>query len=141
MSSEQNLLMTRVASYLFSVLIIAPGIPVYFILTILTYCSYSISVRYNLFVGRLCNKRWAYFWGVIFPWIISFIFTGSSAFASLLNWSALLFTGRRHFCVSRVRHCELYHSIGGVLRRLFSKVHEIEDIKKSCSRRGKKKQQ
>jgi len=114
MSSEQNLLVTRIASYLFSVFIIAPGIPVY-----------SISVRYNLFVGRLCNKHWAYFWGVIFPWVISFIFTGSSAFASLLNWSALLFTGIVNFIIPFCVYYIAYVNRATKLKTMKSQVQNV----------------
>ena len=39
----------------------------------------------------------SYFYGVIVPWVIGFLFTGSSAFASLLNWSGLIFTGNCMF--------------------------------------------
>lgn len=88
MSMNDNFVIVQVASYLFSMLIIAPGIPVY-----------SISIRYNLYVGKVCGKKMSYVFGIIIPWIIGFIFTGSSAFASLLNWSALIFTGNDSCCL------------------------------------------
>eukprot|EP01118_Nematostelium_gracile_P003930 TRINITY_DN1462_c0_g1_i2.p1 TRINITY_DN1462_c0_g1~~TRINITY_DN1462_c0_g1_i2.p1 ORF type:complete len:496 (-),score=101.49 TRINITY_DN1462_c0_g1_i2:89-1576(-) len=79
-------ILTRVVSYIFSMIIIGPGIPVY-----------SISIRYNLFVGGICSKRWSYFWGAVVPWIFAFLFTGSSVFAQLLVWSGLLVTGFVNF--------------------------------------------
>jgi hypothetical protein len=54
---------TRITAYLFSLGVIAPGIPV---------CS--ITTRYNLYVGKLCGVKASYFWGVWAPWIVGFVF-------------------------------------------------------------------
>eukprot|EP00455_Lapot_gusevi_P011050 TRINITY_DN15073_c0_g1_i5.p1 TRINITY_DN15073_c0_g1~~TRINITY_DN15073_c0_g1_i5.p1 ORF type:complete len:249 (+),score=48.34 TRINITY_DN15073_c0_g1_i5:88-834(+) len=79
---------TIVCAYLFSLGVIAPGIPV---------CS--ITTRYNLYVGRICGKKQSYFWGVFAPWIIGFIFSQGEIFAQLLNWSSLIFNGIVNFLV------------------------------------------
>jgi len=94
---RSNFVFTRIDTYLFSIFIIAPGIPVY-----------SISTRYNLYVGEVCGKKMAYFWGVIFPWILGFTFTGSSLFADLVNWSGLIFTGVINFIVPLVLYYKAY---------------------------------
>ncbi|EGC36373.1 hypothetical protein DICPUDRAFT_31960 [Dictyostelium purpureum] len=70
---------TRVASYLFSLGVIMPGIPVCF-----------ITIRYNLYVGYICGKKSSYFWGVIAPWFIAFVFCNQKIFADLLTWSSLI---------------------------------------------------
>jgi len=82
---------TAVCSYLFAIGVIAPGIPVA-----------SITVRYNLFVGKVCGKRQSFFWGVIFPWLISWIFAQGEVFANLLLWSSLIFNGLVNFVLPLV---------------------------------------
>jgi hypothetical protein len=79
---------TRVAAHLFSLGVIAPGIPV---------CS--VTCRYNLFVGGVCSKRWSYFWGCVAPWIVGFVFCQGEIFANLLNWTSLVFNGFVNFVV------------------------------------------
>jgi hypothetical protein len=51
LSDASNPIITRITSHLFSLGVIAPGIPV---------CS--VTTRYNLFVSKLCSKKWSYFW-------------------------------------------------------------------------------
>ncbi|KAL6044765.1 hypothetical protein QOT17_023147 [Balamuthia mandrillaris] len=87
-SGERVLVVTRFSVYLFSLFIILPGIPVY-----------SITTRYNLLMGGVCGKKMSYFWGVIAPWLLGFIFAQGSFFAMLLNWSALIVTGFVNFLV------------------------------------------
>jgi len=91
MSTPNVFILTRICAYLFSLLIISPGIPVY-----------CITTRYNLYVGGVCGKRWAHFWGVIAPWLVGFIFTQGPIFAALLNWTALLFSGAVNFILPLV---------------------------------------
>jgi len=70
---------TKVCGYLFSLFIIMPGTPVF-----------QISIRYNLYVGRICSRRWSFFWSVVAPWLVAFIFLQGKTFATLLNWAALI---------------------------------------------------
>ena len=77
---------TIISSYLYSLGVIAPGIPV---------CS--ITTRYNLYIARICGKKQSYFWGVFAPWMISFIFCQGQIFAELLVWSSLIFNGLINF--------------------------------------------
>eukprot|EP01132_Coremiostelium_polycephalum_P008595 gene8595-10577_t len=79
---------TKIASYLFSLGVILPGIPVCFITT-----------RYNLYVGYICGRKSSYFWGVIAPWLIAFIFCQRQIFAELLNWSSLIFNSVVNFMI------------------------------------------
>eukprot|EP01116_Phalansterium_solitarium_P002004 TRINITY_DN11864_c0_g1_i1.p1 TRINITY_DN11864_c0_g1~~TRINITY_DN11864_c0_g1_i1.p1 ORF type:complete len:512 (+),score=139.81 TRINITY_DN11864_c0_g1_i1:206-1741(+) len=88
MATDQFPIVTIVATYLFALGVIAPGIPV---------CS--ITIRYNLFIGKVCGKWSSYFWGVISPWLISFVFCRGELFADLLNWSSLVFNGIVNFLV------------------------------------------
>jgi hypothetical protein len=92
LSPENNFhRVTRVAAYLFSLGVIAPGIPV---------CS--ITTRYNLYVGRICGRKQSYFWGVVAPWIVGIIFCQGTMFANLLNWTSLIFNGVVNFIVPMI---------------------------------------
>lgn len=82
----KKFILTKISAYLFSLFIIAPGIPVF-----------CITTRYNLYIGGICGRKTAFFFGVIAPWIVGFIFTSGPIFADLLNWSALLFSGFVNF--------------------------------------------
>jgi len=79
---------TIVASYIFSLGVIAPGIPVCLITT-----------RYNLYVGRVCGRKSSYFFGVVAPWLLAFCFLQGQIFADLLNWSSLFINGIVNFIV------------------------------------------
>jgi len=79
---------TIIASYIFSLGVIAPGIPV---------CC--ITTRYNLYIGNVCGKKWSYFWGVIAPWLVAFCFSQSTYFAQLINWASLIVNGVVNFLV------------------------------------------
>ncbi|KAN0027876.1 hypothetical protein ACTFIV_009702 [Dictyostelium citrinum] len=81
-------LVTRIASYLFSLTVIAPGIPICF-----------ITVRYNLYVGYICGKKASYFFGVIAPWLFAFVFCNQKIFADLLTWSSLILNTIINFLV------------------------------------------
>lgn len=86
--------LTRITAYLFSLGVIAPGIPV---------CS--VTTRYNLFVGGVCGKKQSYFWGCIAPWIVGFFFCQGPLFANLLNWTSLVFNGLVNFLVPFAMYC------------------------------------
>jgi hypothetical protein len=68
--------------YIFALGVIGLGIPLF-----------SIVVRYNLFVGEVCGKYWAMFWGAIFPYTICWFFYQGEGFQIFLNWSSLLING------------------------------------------------
>ena len=80
--------LTRVTAYLFSLGVIAPGIPV---------CS--VTTRYNLFVGGVVGKKQSYFWACVAPWLVGWIFCQGELFANLLNWTSLVFNGLVNFLV------------------------------------------
>eukprot|EP01094_Clydonella_sp_ATCC50884_P012688 TRINITY_DN22991_c0_g1_i1.p1 TRINITY_DN22991_c0_g1~~TRINITY_DN22991_c0_g1_i1.p1 ORF type:complete len:508 (+),score=99.46 TRINITY_DN22991_c0_g1_i1:392-1915(+) len=77
-----------VLSYAFPLIVLLPGIPVY-----------SIIVRYNLIETELCGLKWANFWGVLFPWIVSIPFLTGDGFVNLLNWSSLFINGIVNFII------------------------------------------
>jgi len=79
-------IVTIIASYIFSLGVIAPGIPV---------CC--ITTRYNLYIGKVCGKRMSYFWGVIAPWLIAYSFLQGKFFANFINWSSLIVNGIVNF--------------------------------------------
>ena len=88
LSSKGTPTITRITTYLFSLGVIAPGIPV---------CS--ITSRYNLYVGHVVGRKQSYLWAVVAPWIIGFVFTSGQFFASFLNWTSLLFNGVVYFVI------------------------------------------
>jgi amino acid permease len=88
MTSKSTELITRIAVYVFSFSIVATSIPVY-----------SISVKYNLFIGGLCGKKQAIFWGIIAPWLVGFVFMHAQFFAAFLNWTSLIFSGIENFLI------------------------------------------
>jgi amino acid permease len=88
MSNEQTELITRISIYAFIVAIVATSIPVY-----------SICVRYNLYVGKLCGRKTSIFLGVIAPWLVGFLFCRGQAFAQFLNWTSLFLNGIENFII------------------------------------------
>lgn len=88
LGSNSYSVITIIASYIFSLGVIAPGIPV---------CC--ITTRYNLYIGKVCGKKMSYFWGVIAPWLVAFIFSQATYFAGFINWSSLIVNGVVNFLV------------------------------------------
>lgn len=41
----------------------------------------------------------SYFWGVIAPWLVSFLFLQGTYFAALINWSSLVVNGVVNFLI------------------------------------------
>eukprot|EP00658_Telonema_sp_P-2_P068566 TRINITY_DN5749_c0_g3_i1.p1 TRINITY_DN5749_c0_g3~~TRINITY_DN5749_c0_g3_i1.p1 ORF type:complete len:567 (+),score=113.34 TRINITY_DN5749_c0_g3_i1:206-1906(+) len=77
---------TQVTALVWSFFMIGCGIPVF-----------SILVRYNLYVAGVCSARWAKFWGVLFPWVVGWVFYVGSAFSEFVGWAALLLFGMINF--------------------------------------------
>eukprot|EP01114_Cavostelium_apophysatum_P015929 TRINITY_DN4442_c0_g1_i1.p1 TRINITY_DN4442_c0_g1~~TRINITY_DN4442_c0_g1_i1.p1 ORF type:complete len:536 (-),score=111.56 TRINITY_DN4442_c0_g1_i1:48-1655(-) len=101
----------RVSAYLFSLFIIAPGIPVF-----------CITTRYNLYIGGICGRKVAFFFGVIAPWIVGWIFTAGPLFTELLTWTALIFSGFVNFVLPFI----LY--LRAIRMRRFGKFRPISVI-------------
>jgi len=53
-------------------------------------------------MGEVCGKRASFFWGVIAPWLIGFIFCQGPRFAEFLNWTALIFSSIVNFILPLV---------------------------------------
>merc|ERR1712228_537758 len=71
---------TKVSSFLFGVLVIGLGIPVF-----------CIVMRYNLFAGGICNNRWATVMGVVVPWSVSWLLYQGEAAQKFINSTGLIF--------------------------------------------------
>ena len=69
---------TRVASYIYAIGTILPGIP-----------PVSITLRYGLYTEGTCGKNWAFVWGVVFPWAVGLFLSHEESITVLMNWSAL----------------------------------------------------
>lgn len=70
---------TKLVVYLFPIVALASGIPVY-----------SIIVRYNLLENQICSKGWANFFGVLLPWIIMIPFYSGGYLNIFINWSTIV---------------------------------------------------
>jgi len=103
---------TIIASYIFSLGVIAPGIPV---------CC--ITTRYNLYIGKVCGKKMSYFWGVVAPWMVAFCFSQSTYFAGFINWSSLCVNGIVNFLVPLL----LYYKAVSVQPMAFNGIKEDHD--------------
>uniref|UniRef100_A0A7S1IXH2 Amino acid transporter transmembrane domain-containing protein n=1 Tax=Eutreptiella gymnastica TaxID=73025 RepID=A0A7S1IXH2_9EUGL len=70
----------RLADFMFSIFVIGFGVPLF-----------HIFVRYNLMNGGLCSRRTAAFWGIIFPWLVSWMLYNGDLYQKFLNYSSLVF--------------------------------------------------
>jgi len=113
LSGPQTFILTRISAYLFSLFIISPGIPVY-----------CISTRYNLYMGEVCGKRASFFWGVIAPWLVGFVFWQGTRFAEFLNWTALSVSSIVNFILPLVLYLFALRHKQKVLLESFEKSRE-----------------
>jgi len=87
MASRQGAsLFMKVSVYIFSFGVIGLGIPLF-----------SVVVRYNLFVGKVFSSRWSSFFGVVFPWLVSFLLYQGDGFDLFVTWASLLINGAINF--------------------------------------------
>jgi len=112
LSQPKTFILTRISAYLFSLFIISPGIPVY-----------CISTRYNLYMGEVCGKKASFFWGVIAPWLVGFIFCQGSRFADFLNWTALIFSSVVNFILPLVLYLFALRHKEKVLKESLQKAY------------------
>lgn len=71
----------QISVYLFPLIVVASGIPIY-----------SIIIRYNLVENNICSRRWANVWAVLLPWILVIPLTaGNDVFNNVTNITSLLF--------------------------------------------------
>lgn len=86
---------TRYAAYLWDITTIIPGIPVL-----------AIMIRYNLLSGKVCGRMWSFFWGVVFPWIVTAFMYETAFLTVFCNWVAIIVQGFINFVIP----CMLYRS-------------------------------
>lgn len=79
--SPQANIVTRIAVYAFPFVAVTTSIPIF-----------CIIVRYNLLENGVCGKRAAFFWSVLFPWLIVIPFYTGSGLLTLINWTSLVFS-------------------------------------------------
>eukprot|EP00928_Gymnodinium_smaydae_P034131 TRINITY_DN24266_c0_g2_i1.p1 TRINITY_DN24266_c0_g2~~TRINITY_DN24266_c0_g2_i1.p1 ORF type:complete len:522 (-),score=50.34 TRINITY_DN24266_c0_g2_i1:218-1783(-) len=78
LGARRTSLLTRVCSYIFGTLVIGLGIPVF-----------CIVMRYNLVVGG-CPKSASTFFGVVFPWLVSWMLYQGSAAQTFISLSGVV---------------------------------------------------
>ncbi|PRP75746.1 hypothetical protein PROFUN_09170 [Planoprotostelium fungivorum] len=64
-----------------------------------TLAVYSIIMKYNLVENGICNRNWATFWAVVFPWVISILLYPGSGFLDVINWTSLCINGVVNFVI------------------------------------------
>lgn len=80
LSASNSRPITRLCAFLFGLLVIGPGIPVF-----------CIVMRYNLVVGEVCRPCLATFWGVVLPWLVSWpLYQGKTAATFIANTGTVL---------------------------------------------------
>jgi amino acid permease len=82
LASPQTHLLTRVAAALFGVSIIGCGVPVF-----------CVMIKGALYSSRIADASWSFFWGAVFPYLISFVLYQGSALMDILNWTGLVVNG------------------------------------------------
>lgn len=63
-------------------------------------------VRYNLLSGNVCGPFWSFFFGVVFPWIVTAFCYEQDVLTTLCNWVAIICSGYINFVVPAM----LYHT-------------------------------
>eukprot|EP01104_Vermistella_antarctica_P020277 TRINITY_DN8619_c0_g1_i1.p1 TRINITY_DN8619_c0_g1~~TRINITY_DN8619_c0_g1_i1.p1 ORF type:complete len:638 (-),score=100.18 TRINITY_DN8619_c0_g1_i1:47-1894(-) len=78
----------NISTSIFSFAVVGLGIPLY-----------SIVIRYNLYVGKVCNSFWSAMWGVVFPWAVSWLFYQGSGLVTFVTYSATYISGVINFVI------------------------------------------
>ncbi|GAB5362072.1 hypothetical protein AAMO2058_000767100 [Amorphochlora amoebiformis] len=103
MSGPKTDLITRTCVVVFLLGAIAPGIAMRSITLRLNLTHTAIHKTthrnelnglFNRWSGAMaqqvsCGEEWATFWGVIFPWIVSFLFYEAKGYINFINWTSL----------------------------------------------------
>lgn len=102
-SPEANLV-TQMAVYAFPFAGITTSIPVFAMYALphhhrLPPPSLRSIIRYNLLETGLVGRPAAFFWSVVFPWLIVIPFYTGDGLIELINWSSLVCSGVTNFIV------------------------------------------
>jgi len=79
---------TQYSAYLWDITTLIPGIPVL-----------AVMVRYNLLSGNVCGKYGAFFWGVVFPWLVTAFCYEKDALSLICTWVAIVVQGYINFVI------------------------------------------
>eukprot|EP00043_Microstomoeca_roanoka_P018373 m.196087 g.196087 ORF g.196087 m.196087 type:complete len:595 (+) comp16812_c0_seq2:200-1984(+) len=91
LSLENQPLVTQYSAYLWDITTLIPGIPVL-----------AIMIRYNLLNGKVCNRFWSFFWGVLFPWIVTMFCYQRPLLSQFCNWVAIVVSGYINFVIPAI---------------------------------------
>ncbi|KAJ3124789.1 hypothetical protein HK098_000880 [Nowakowskiella sp. JEL0407] len=82
-------MLSKITTYLFSLLLLLPAIPVYFLIA-----------RNNLVQNQLTGQWTAFFFSYVLPWLISFpLLVSTPAQIAFINWTSLVFVSTANFVV------------------------------------------
>jgi len=79
---------TQYSAYMWDLTTMIPGIPIL-----------GIMIRYNLLSGNVCGPFWSFFFGVVFPWIVTAFCYEQDVLTTLCNWVAIICSGYVNFVV------------------------------------------
>lgn len=91
-------ILSRISGYFIPAAIFVTSIPVY-----------AIIVRYNLIDNNLCNKYWAFFFSVIFPWLIAIPFYTGSGLTTVINFASLFLQSTINFILPLLIYIRALH--------------------------------
>ena len=100
--------LTRVCATLFGIVTIGCGVPIYCVL-----------IKNTLYAGRTCTACMSFFWGAIFPYLVSFLMYQGSFMMAVLSWTGLIVNGAVAFALPLI--------IGLFLFRIRSKSYANVD--------------
>jgi len=83
---KQAGIVTQISAYAWNFSTLIPGIPIL-----------AIMVKYNLLSGKLCGEKWSFFWGVVFPWIVTAFCYEQKALQTICTWAGILVQGFINF--------------------------------------------
>eukprot|EP00997_Jenningsia_sp_PLL12_P002429 NODE_1419_length_1169_cov_79.259821_g1163_i0.p1 GENE.NODE_1419_length_1169_cov_79.259821_g1163_i0~~NODE_1419_length_1169_cov_79.259821_g1163_i0.p1 ORF type:complete len:282 (-),score=68.70 NODE_1419_length_1169_cov_79.259821_g1163_i0:54-899(-) len=76
----------HISDFAFSLFVVGFGVPLF-----------HIYVRYNLVNGGVMRRHAANFWGVVFPWLISWLLYSGTAYEVFMNNSSIVFNAATCF--------------------------------------------
>lgn len=84
-------ILTKITTYLFPIVMLMPSIPVSFLVT-----------EDNLVQNEVCGKRVAQFLAFIVPWFCAIPFLSGNGLFSFINWASLVFVSTANFIIPMV---------------------------------------
>ena len=102
---------TRLCATMFGTITIGCGVPIFCVL-----------MKNTLYAGGTCSANASFFWGAIFPYLVSFLMYQGSFMMNVLSWTGLIVNGAVAFALPLVIGLFLFNA----RKRSFDKINEME---------------